>query len=163
MKTRVSLLRQSGHKTCDRGAVRDSHPRPFKNFDYRINEALGLPEAPYMHRYMLNLGLFSIRVHIWHRSDDKRFMHNHAFNFVTIVLKGGYTDVSPEGEDKLGLFSIRYRKAEHIHFVGWPKDPTVTLLFCGPKIQNWGFLVNNRIMRPLRFFSRYGHPSADEL
>lgn len=137
-------------------------PRPILPFDIRWNEPLGLPDAPYMHRYMFNFLLFSIRVHIWHRSDDKRYMHNHAFDFITIVLKGGYTDVQEGKREELSAGSIRFRKANHLHFVGWPKDPTVTLLFCGPKKQNWGFKVNGRIMRPLRYFSRYGHPSADE-
>ena len=143
-------------------AVRTPPSRPITPFCFRWNEPLGLPDAPYMHRYMINLWLFSIRVHVWHRSDDKRFMHNHAFNFLTIVLKGGYIDAQEGSQDVMKAGSIRYRKANHTHFVGWPIDPTVTLLFCGRKKQNWGFKVKNKIMRPLRFFSRYGHPSTDE-
>lgn len=141
----------------------DSAPlRPIRRFGYRWREPLGLPEAPYMHRYMINLWLFSIRLHVWHRSDDKRYMHNHAFSFFLIVLKGGYTDVTEKGREKLSVGSVRFREANHLHFVGWPQDPTITLLLCGPKRQNWGFKVNGRIMRPLRYFSRYGHPPADE-
>jgi len=149
-------------------------------FDYRWNEPLGLPEAPYMHRYMLMLFGFSIRLHIWHRSDDKRYMHDHAIDFLTIVLKGSYTDVSydpviaeimpeyNETRDPMCRWAVRYRKAEHLHYVGNPEDPTVTLLFCGRKRRNWGFLVKNdkhpngKWMRPLRFFSRYGHPGKEE-
>ena len=142
------------------------------------NEPLGLSECPYMYRYMINLGLFSIRLHVWHRSDDKRYMHDHAVDFVTIVLKGEYMDVSrpvcadtpygPECSDMMYRWAIRYRKATHLHYVYRPKSPTVTLLFCGPKKRNWRFWVQNdthpkgRWFRPLRFFSRYGHPACDE-
>jgi len=140
----------------------DAPKNAIRPFDIRWNEPLGLKDAPYMHRYMINLHWFSIRLHVWHRSDDKRFMHNHGWNFLTVVLKGGYTDVTEDGKELLRAGSVRYRKAEHLHFVGWPKDPTVTLLFCGRKRQNWGFKVNGKIMRPLRFFSRYGHPGREE-
>lgn len=136
--------------------------RKIKRFQIRWNEKLGKKECPYMTRRVLNLWFFSIRIHKWYRSDDKRFMHNHAFNFITIVLYGGYMDVSTEGNDIMSVGSIRYRKANHTHYVKEPKHGTITLLFCGPKIQNWGFIVKGKIMRPLRFFSRYGHPDCNE-
>lgn len=138
----------------------------LKPFSIRWNEPLGKPECPYMRRYVLNLKWFSIRLHIWYRSDDKRFMHNHAFNFWTIVLKGFYLDVTDDVNaisECMHAGTIRYRPASHTHFVGFPKPGTITLLFCGPKIQNWGFKVNGKFMRPLRFFSRYGHPDCDEV
>jgi len=140
--------------------------RQIKPFQIRWNEPLGKPECPYMRRYVLNLKWFSIRLHIWYRSDDKRFMHNHAFNFWGIILKGQYEDVTEKYDtnyhENMYAGEIYYRKASHTHYVGNPKPGTMTLLFCGPKIQNWGFKVNGRIMRPLRFFSRYGHPDCSE-
>jgi len=144
-------------KKEDRKGFERIAKKPFKDFQIRWNEAMGLPDNPYMHRYVINLKWFSIRLHIWHGSDDTRFMHNHGWDFLTIVLKGGYTDVTEEGKEVLKAGDIRYRKADHVHFVGWPKDPTVTLLLCGRPKQKWGFKVDGRIMRPLRFFSRYGH------
>jgi len=140
----------------------------MKPFGIRWNERLGREECPYMRRWVFNFYFFSIRIHQWYRSDDKRYMHNHGFNFLTVVLKGGYTDVSPIGilgvehHDVMSVGSIRYRKADHTHYVGWPKRGTITILFCGRKIQNWGFLVKGKFMRPLRFFSRYGHPTCEE-
>lgn len=53
---------------------------------------LGKPECPYLRRWVLNFGRFSIRVHHWHRSDDKRAMHDHPWWFWTLVLKGSYED-----------------------------------------------------------------------
>jgi len=140
----------------------DTDKRRIKHFGIRWNEPLGQEECPYMRRWVINLWLFSIRLHVWYRSDDKRHMHNHAFNFLTIVLRGGYIDVSPVNNDILSKGSIRYRKADHTHYVGYPIPGTMTLLFCGRKKQNWGFFVKGKLMRPLRYFSRYGHPSCEE-
>ena len=142
-------------------------PKPIQNFQIRWNELLGPKECPYMRRYVLNLKWFSIRLHIWYRSDDKRFMHNHAFSFWGVVLKGHYVDVSEslyEGDvhEMRVPFSPYHVEASNTHFVGWPEPGTITLLLCGPKVQNWGFKVNGKLMRPLRFFSRYGHPDCSE-
>lgn len=145
------------------------------------NQGLGRPECPYMHRFMINFYFFSIRLHVWHRSDDKRYMHDHSVNFLTMVLKGNYTDVSRKfihwGEpipasfthcDEMPAGSIRYRRAEHLHYVHVKQDPTITLGIYGRHRRNWGFWVKNekhpkgRWFRPLRFFSRYGHPPCEE-
>jgi len=144
-------------KKSERQGFSKNNSQPFQDFQLRWNEALGLPDKPYMHRYVLNLKWFSLRLHIWHGSDDTRFMHDHGWDFVTFVLKGSYTDVTESGEEQLTAGSVRYRPAEHLHYVGSPKNPTVTLLFCGPPKRKWGFKVGDKMMRPLRFFSRYGH------
>ena len=139
----------------------DTDKKRISPFSIRWNEKLGLKECPYMRRWVFNFYLFSIRIHQWYNSDDTRYKHNHAFNFLVFVLKGNYLDVQDNTSDFLSAGSIRYRKANHKHFVGWPVPGTITLLLCGPKIQNWGFFVNNKMMRPLRYFKRYGHQQCD--
>ena len=57
-------------------------------------QELGKPECPYLKRWVINFGKFSIRLHHWIGSDDPRYMHDHAWGFYTFVLKGGYTDVT---------------------------------------------------------------------
>jgi hypothetical protein len=128
------------------------------------NQPLGLPECPYAFRYVFDFYLFSIRVHKWIRSDDKRYFHDHPWHFITFCLSGGYTDVSPNGRDNFEQWDIRYRKATHKHYVEVHEE-TWTVLLCGPPIRKWGFWVGARqfIMRPLRYFSRYGHPPCSEL
>jgi hypothetical protein len=155
----------------------------FKPFQLRWRESLGRPECPYLYRWVFNFGLFSIRVHHWLRSDDKRYFHNHPWAFISIVLKGGYTDVSVPlpgqwktpilatisthngsmvNSDKLKAGSIRYRPSNHRHYVDVPKGGCWSLLLCGPQIRKWGFWVNDKFYRPLRFFSRHGHPPCHE-
>src|SRR4051812_20885395 len=66
-----------------------------KSFQIRWNEPLGKPECPYLKRWVFVFFGYSIRIHHWIRSDDKRFFHDHPWGFLTIVLKGSYIDVSP--------------------------------------------------------------------
>lgn len=166
--------------------------KPFwktNNFQVRWNEPLGKPECPYAYRWVFIFFGYSIRLHKWIRSDDSRYMHNHSWWFVTLVLKGSYIDVSEktfvkehldltyksngdrnthiykdkkEVKDHLKRWSIRYRSAYHTHYVSIPKGGCWTLLITGRPKNKWGFWINNRFMRPLRFFSRYGHPACDE-
>ncbi len=55
-------------------------------------QRLGKKECPYLTRWVLDLWLFSIRLYHWTSSDDPRAMHNHGSWFVSLVLRGGYTD-----------------------------------------------------------------------
>jgi hypothetical protein len=115
-----------------------------------------------MRRWVLNLWLFSIRVHKWYRSDDKRFFHDHGWWFWTFILKGSYTDVSPQGRETLKAGQLKFRKATHQHYVEVPPEGALTILFAGPPTRNWGFWVNGKFKRPLKYFHKFGHPPCDE-
>lgn len=124
---------------------------------FRWKEPLGLPECPYMYRWVLIVFGYSIRVHKWIRSDDKRHMHDHPWNFRTFVLRGHYFDVSPEGREK--VTGTVYRKSTHRHYVDVPECGALTLLLCGRQHRKWGFWINGKLTmwRPLRYFSKFGH------
>lgn len=117
-------------------------PKPFgKWFQIRWREPLGKPQCPYLYRWTLIVLGFSIRLHHWLRSDDRRFYHDHACNFISIVLKGKYENVTPAG------------RREDLDI---PKGGAWTLLICGRPYQKWGFYVKGRKMRPLKYFHKYG-------
>lgn len=136
--------------------------RKFNFIQVRWNEALGKKECPYAYRWILNLGLFSVRVHHFIRSDDKRHMHDHGWSFLTMVVKGSYTDVSPGGRDLLTRWSVRYRRADHKHYVDVPEGGCWTVLVTGPMVRKWGFWVDGKFKRPLKYFHRFGHPPCSE-
>jgi len=96
------------------------------------------------------------------RSDDKRYMHDHGWSFLTLVLKGSYTDVSPDGRDVMKAGSIRYRKATHAHYVDVPEGGCWTLVFSGRSKRKWGFWVDGKFKRPLKYFHKFGHPPCSE-
>lgn len=142
-----------------------SDTRPFSRwFQIRWAERLGDPEHPYLVRWTLILFGFSIRLHHWLRSDDRRFFHDHAANFLSIVLFGHYSNVVPVDPDlppgrsnrvrrlAVGMFnsfySLRHWKravwfsaAEQRHYLDIPEGGAWTLLLEGRRRRSWGFYV----------------------
>lgn len=137
----------------------------FKKLQLRWNEALGNPQSPYAHRWVLVLFGFSIRIHKWKCGDGIHF-HSHPWWFITFVLKGSYTDVYDDNgatkRDTLKRFSFRFRKADHKHYVEVPKTGCITILLTGRPIQKWGFWINGKMKKPLKYFHKFGHPPCEE-
>ena len=125
-------------------------------------QRLGRLECPYARRWVLNLGVCSLRVHHFYRSDDKRYFHDHPWWYITLVLWGSYTDVSPGGDVLLRLGSIATRRAEHQHTVVVGPRGVWTLLLTGPEKRKWGFWVNGKWLRARRYFFKYGHHPCDQ-
>lgn len=142
-------------------------------------QQLGRPECPYMERWVLNLGLFSIRLHHWFSSDDKRAPHDHPWWFITLVLKGSYTDqeyvgdiiVDPKRDetgrllgsaapiprwrdDVLHRGSIRFRSAYHRHIVDVKPPGCWTLMLTGRDWREWGFWTRRKDNDVMRFRKR---------
>lgn len=97
---------------------------------------------------LLQLCGIAVRVHEILRSDIGRDPHDHPFNFVTIILKGGYYEHLYNDEGFLvsttwhGPGSILYRPASTWHKLTLPKGETATTLFIsGQKQGRWGFNV----------------------
>lgn len=122
----------------------------------------GLDECPYFRRTVLQLGRYSIRIHEWYADDDARHYHDHPHWFYTLVLRGGYTDRSPDGEDRLGFGSFRFRPAEYKHSVVDVVPGTLTLLFTGPSTRRWGFWVGDKLVKRDKYFATKGHHPCDD-
>lgn len=123
-------------------------------------QKVGKPECPYLKRWVFDFGLFSIRLHKWNFGDDPRAFHDHPWNFVILVLKGSYIDVSPNGEELMSPGKIVYRKAEHRHTV--KTKGCLTLLITGPEKRKWGFWVKNKSGKDIwfkakRYFIKHNH------
>lgn len=92
-----------------------------------------------------------MKVHNILESDDA-CLHNHPWAFVSIILKGGYTEVSKElycdypGKEYNKVYygpgSILYRKANWAHRLDLTK-PVWTLVFTFKRVQDWGFFTPN--------------------
>jgi hypothetical protein len=127
-----------------------------KWFQIRWKEPLGRIECPYLYRWTLIIFGFTIRLHHWLKSDDRRFFHDHACDFVSIVLKGSYKNVTTDGTFEVKAPSVWYAKAEKRHYLDIPKGGAWTLLLCGRPHHVWGFYVRNHKWRPLRYFHKFG-------
>lgn len=119
------------------------------------HEQLGQPECPYAERWILDLGLFSVRLHHFRHSDDPRAFHDHPWWFITLVLKGSYIDRSPDGDDLLTVGSIHFRPALHRHTV--VTQGAWTIVLTGRHSRVWGFWPDGKFKRARRYFHKYGH------
>ena len=75
--------------------------------------------ADYMHRYYLflrNRSTFPVNVTL-HKivKSDEPFLHDHPWSYMTIILKGGYFENTPEGRTWKGPGSVIRRGAEDYH------------------------------------------------
>lgn len=109
-------------------------------------ELIGPTDCPIMWRRTL----VSVRLGklLWHRfmpnASDKD-CHDHPSSFVTVVLRGGYDDVQPDGTvDELRAPTIRFRPAEHAHVTKVGPEGATTFVVMGPKRRPWGFWRDGR-------------------
>lgn len=93
-----------------------------------------------------------VRVHHILRSDNDRCLHDHPWPYMTIILRGGYYELTDavysrwDGVEHAmlakwyGPGSILFRRSTHKHRLILPANKTAwTLFFMGPYQQGWGF------------------------
>lgn len=132
------------------------HWRPFLQW----GKWQGRPECPYFKRWLLDLRLFSIRLHHWVGSDDQRALHDHPWSFVTIILKGSYIDRTEDGDEHMTPGKIRFRPALHSHTV--IATDCWSIIFTGPKTRKHGFWVDGKWRKSNKYFFAYGHHPCEE-
>lgn len=124
---------------------------------FTCGQLLGLPECPYLKRWVFNAGKWSLRLHHWYSSDDVRAYHDHPWWFLTLVLRGGYTDLSDAGRERMTPGTVRYRPAEHRHTVLVDSGGCWTLMLTGPMVRKWGFWPGGRFMKSNKYFLTFRH------
>ena len=110
------------------------------------------PEKVYLTRWrLLQTPWFGIFLHKLNRPDSDRALHDHPWNFVSLILKGGYDEKRPcfcgwkscefsPITTTRSVGSFAYRKAEDLHAIVklW-RIPTWTLIIIGRHRRDWGF------------------------
>jgi hypothetical protein len=98
-----------------------------------------------MHRWtLINTRFGKLLLHHFLPNADDRAEHDHPSSFFTLVLAGGYSDLSPEGVDRMRPGSLRFRPAEHRHKTKVGPKGCWTLVLMGPKRRAWGFWKEGR-------------------
>jgi len=135
--------------------------------DWLINLAKKTPYThldDYMERYwLIPYGKLPVAARIHHilKSDDDRAFHDHPWPYMTIILKGGYWEVTPSydmsglytGEKRTwhGAGSVLFRKAKTWHRLEIPEgEQTWTLFVTGKWQQKWGFMPNPKTKVPYK-------------
>lgn len=129
--------------------------KKFNPFQIRWKEVLTKGNKPYLHRWTFLFFNYSIRIHHWIDSDVGPHLHDHACNFISILLWGGYENQTMNGNISLKAPSIWYSNAEARHRLEIAPGGAWAILLCGRPYRKWGFWVNNHLWRPLRYFHKY--------
>lgn len=109
----------------------------------------------YMQRWkILDSDFLNIRVHHIVRRDEDRHLHDHPWNWASLVLRGGYIEELPaelrptfSGDKEVTWFRVRLagsfclRRALDRHRIASVRPGTYTLFITGPKINWWGFVT----------------------
>jgi hypothetical protein len=100
--------------------------------------------VPYLTRWILFewAGMFGIYVHKFWASDYERALHDHPWNFISIVLKGSYLEHSEHTGCLRTAGSIAYRPCTHKHRVELVNGPVWTLMLVSGRKRRWGFWPN---------------------
>lgn len=104
-----------------------------KLFSFRYS-----PIRDYMKRWILSTPWGTLRLHKIMRSDLDRDMHDHPWDFTSLILSGGYFDHTPEGTKAYVRGMVNHKKAEDRHRLTLIK-PTWTFVVSGPMRRAWGF------------------------
>ena len=128
-----------------------------------IRDRMGISEHYFARRWILDFVRFSLRLHHWTGSDDQRALHDHPAWFITLILWGGYDDITESGVEKLRFGSLRFRKAEYAHTVKNVYKNTWTLCIFGKNSRRWSFYpFDGKRMKRDKYFAEYGHHTATD-
>ena len=86
---------------------------------------------------------FSIRLHHIVRPDADRHLHDHPFNFRSILLQGWYVELRPDGGRTITAGETYRAPATRWHRISQLSEGGVWSLFImGRRVNDWGFLVD---------------------
>jgi hypothetical protein len=107
----------------------------------------------YLRRWEVSTPWFGVYIHKFVRSDITWAAHDHPWDFVSVMLKGRYTEFfwpgkpwgDPSSRVREGLGAVTYRRAEQAHYVVLPpsREPAWTLILRGRIKREWGFYLQN--------------------
>lgn len=139
------------------------------------------PYDNYLVRWrIIQAPLFAIYLHRMDHPDSRATLHDHPWNFISFVLRGGYTELVP-AQETVQSISAQYqarnpmrpdlwikkkyrrvrwfnvKRAEDFHSIReLHETPTWTLLLVGRRRREWGYLDENG------WTAHYLHSMAEE-
>lgn len=98
------------------------------------------PDETYLDRLrIIQTPWFSVFLHRFHTPDVPIF-HDHPWNFVSIVMRGGYTEARPHDVRRRIRWFNRVRASDAHYIESLDGDAVWTLLLVGRRQRNWGYL-----------------------
>lgn len=89
---------------------------------------------------------FALYLHRFDGPDPRPTLHDHPWNFVAVVLRGGYIErrLDPKSMTVDEAHVVRHVNVKRTHdahsIMRLLRQPTWTLLFVGRRVRTWGYL-----------------------
>lgn len=97
----------------------------------------------YMRRHYLFRSPFgSVFLHNIRTSDTGRDLHDHPWAFMTVLLKGGYVEQTPEGSRRINAPAVAVHSPDDLHRLELENGDAWSLFIHGPRRHNWGFATD---------------------
>lgn len=99
------------------------------------------PESDYLVRLrLIQTPVFGIYLHRIYEPDGNRALHDHPWNFVSIILRGHYAEIRDWSGRSHVVKWINRKKATDFHQIVWmSRTPVWTLMLVGKRQREWGF------------------------
>lgn len=98
--------------------------------------------------------LFNVYIHLINRADEDLDMHDHPWDFVSIILKGGYNELTKDGLSFRVPFTASCKKAEELHKVTKLFKPTYSLVLTSRRKRDWGFQTSEDWFNNIQYRNR---------
>ena len=108
-------------------------------------------EAHFVRYRLVQTPWFGLYAHRFDNADVRTF-HDHPWNFVSVILRGGYVEAQAVWDDtsfwpvdtkprRLRAGSINRKRATELHYVArLLRKPTWTLVLVGRRQRKWGYV-----------------------
>lgn len=118
-------------------------------WQFMAARTIGDGQTTYMKRLcILTTPWFSIKLHRIFRKDGQRDLHDHPWNFLSIILRGFYREDTVDGIKERRW--LNFKRAEDRHSIRYvSRSPVWTLVVTGRRRRRWGFWVKYREPWPL--------------
>lgn len=96
---------------------------------------------------LLKTRWFSIYIHGIYAADQDKHLHNHPWDYKSLVLKGSYIEETNSGINTLQFGTITYRNGKDYHKIKTLLTKSVyTLFIVSPVKRIWGYQVDGSWM-----------------
>lgn len=97
---------------------------------------------------LLKTRWFSIWLHGIYESDKDLHLHNHPWDYKSMVLKGSYIEETNDGQNTLKPGTFTSRNGAQFHKIKKLLTKKVyTLFMVSPVRRDWGYIVNGRFIQ----------------
>jgi hypothetical protein len=109
----------------------------------------------YLHRWCVKPRSKGENQYLHHiLAPDYPVLHDHPWDFKSLILSGGYTEMTPNGPVQHSAGDVYSRRATDLHYITEVQANTWTMIFTGPTLRDWGFLHNDQWISHADFTER---------